>query len=248
MEESIKTLVVILLFIGSYLSYRYKPSLRSVMLFTNFLFFGVYTGYFVSILHIYQLITFKFFSWLNTPSFFVFILIAIFSHFLLGRFFCGWICPFGIINWYLKKIRDFLKIPFNFLQGRFLLIFYFKFLFLFIGLILILKGNFFALSLEPFFKYSILPPILFKRIWFLTLLILNFFIPYFWCRYICFSGAFFKILSYLSMTKYIFKCRHKDCKICIQICPKGIITLQKNVIQSECIRCLECQKCKEHKE
>jgi len=243
MQELTKSILIVSLFLCSYLFYHFKIPLRNLLLFINFIFFGMYLGYFVSIVHIYYLLKLNFSILMSSISFFIFLLLAFFSHLFWGRFFCGWICPFGIISWYLKKIRDFFKMSLSFLQGRFIFLFYFKILFLAIGIFLISKGNYSMVELEPFFKYSKFPPSFLKKVWFFILLILNFFIPYFWCRYLCFTGAFFKILSYFSLTKYIFKCKNKDCKICIQKCPKGIITLEKNIIQSECIRCLECHKC-----
>ena len=71
----------------------------------------------------------------------------------------------------------------------------------------------------------------------------GFVIPYFWCRYFCFLGAFWGILSQFSFLKYTVSCRGKSCAACITRCPTGAIRDDGKIVQRECIRCNLCQVC-----
>lgn len=182
---------------------------------------------------------------------------------LLGRFICGFLCPFGFIQDLLYKIKTpKLKVG-NRIDKR---LRYLKYIILAISVIIlpIFLTNEFGTS-QPHFCQWICPagtleggiPLLIKNEglrnivgflfnWKVTLLILtivsSIFIYRPFCKYICPLGAFYSLFNKLSFYKMdIDNTKCNGCKACERAC-KMNIEVTKNCNSAECIRCGDCKK------
>ncbi|WP_286184011.1 4Fe-4S binding protein [Clostridium sp. CCUG 7971] len=182
---------------------------------------------------------------------------------LLGRFVCGFLCPFGFIQDLLYKIKTpKLKIP-KYIDKP---LRYVKYLVLLIPVILlpIFLTNKYEIA-QPYFCQWICPtgtleggiPLLIKNEglrqvvgflfnWKIGLLILtivsSIFIYRPFCKYICPLGAFYSLfnkLSFYKMNLDKFKC--SGCKACERAC-KMNIEVTKDCNSGECIRCGDCKR------
>lgn len=154
---------------------------------------------------------------------------------LIGRFYCGWVCPintiFRPINFVYKKlgIKRF-KTP-KFLRSnvlRYILLFAFISLFI-ITKLLKIKLN-----------------VLLYVIGFATLITL-FFDEAFWHKKLCPYGTLMNIGERISPLKLnIDENKCIGCGLCQEVCPNNtIITLNNNkrkIINNECLMCFECQR------
>ena len=86
----------------------------------------------------------------------------------------------------------------------------------------------------------------FRMIWptFLIILgifLLGFFLPRFWCRYICPLGGFLALLARWSFIKRKVNFQCSGCAICQKNCPMGAIPANySQTISGECILCRNC--------
>lgn len=182
---------------------------------------------------------------------------------LLGRFICGFLCPFGFIQDLLYKMNTpKLKVTSRIDKPLRSI----KYIILIVPVIIlpIFLTNEFGTA-QPHFCQWICPagtleggiPLLIKNEglrnvvgflfnWKITLLILtivsSIFIYRPFCKYICPLGAFYSLfnkLSFYKMNVDSIKCN--GCKSCERAC-KMDIEITKNCNSAECIRCGDCQK------
>ncbi|WIF96153.1 4Fe-4S binding protein [Caminicella sporogenes] len=179
---------------------------------------------------------------------------------LLGRFICGWLCPFGLIQELLYKIPS----PKFRVSKRFEKLKYLKYVILIVFVILLpmFWVNDIGMGSPTFCKYicpvgtieggiplvilneSLRLAIGFLFVWKIALLIIIIilsiviFRPF--CRFICPLGAIYSLFNPISVYKLnidLDKCT--QCGICSQKC-KLDIEVYKNPNSLECIRCGEC--------
>jgi ferredoxin-type protein NapH len=192
-------------------------------------------------------------------SFYVFGLIALFG-ILLGRFFCGYLCPFGLLQDLLHKIpTPKIKVPAKLNRilsfGKYVML---------IGVVMLLPliaRNSFGMSDPYFCKYVcpagtigggiplvVLNPAMREAagplfIWKVTLaiaiLVLSVFLYRVFCRYLCPLGAFYGILQPVSFYRFKIKDKCIDCGKCARICKMGVDPV-KTPNSPECIRCRDC--------
>jgi len=188
--------------------------------------------------------------------------VILFLPFISGRFFCGWICPFGTLQDYLSslgnrilKSRDHLK---GFINRRWVhwleLIKYGV-----LALIIISKGIYgssFLTVWDPWTAFANLP-VLFHAVQtiplafvILTAVIIGaFFWDRFFCRFFCPLGALQGLVSLLSLSKIVRQIKCVKCGNCQDICPVDINLVQaENDFSPECIYCLKCLEHQCHKE
>lgn len=182
---------------------------------------------------------------------------------IFGRFICGWICPFGLIQDLLHKIPvkklEVSKKVNNKLRCL-------KYVVL--ALFVIILPMFFANELgtsPPYFCEYICPagtleggiPLILMneplrgalgglfawKVFLLVVIIVASIVIYRpFCRYICPLGAFYSLFNKISFYRYeVDKERCTKCKICTQKCKLNIDVYQ-NPNSPECIRCGECEK------
>lgn len=182
---------------------------------------------------------------------------------LIGRFVCGWLCPFGLIQDLLHKIPFPAKL--KTLPGERMLR---KLKYVILVLFVILLPMFVVDVLgqgAPYFCKLICPagtleggiPLvllnrsmhsalgwlyLWKNVLLLILLFLSILIYRPFCKYICPLGAVYSIFNPISVFRYrIDKKACTGCGTCAKVCKMNIDPAQ-NANHPECIRCGACKK------
>jgi len=232
-------LVSIFLILAVVFIFKRIVFLRIIFLSLVIVYFGFLKTLFISIFNVINLLKLQFPSFLESIPWYILFGFSFLGTLFLGRFYCGWLCPFGAVQDIISKIPSKkLKITYK-LNSHLLKI---KYLLLILALVFVLKGKDSLLKLEPFtcfFK----PNFSIFFIYSLVILVFSLFIPRFFCRYFCFVGAIFAVLSKLSLLKYKLRCKKEGCNLYKERCPLGIIDELRNIKDSECIRCNLCQKC-----
>ncbi len=190
-------------------------------------------------------------------------LIIIIGTVLLGRFFCSWVCPMGIINQVagniFNKLRAADTVALNSYRPLYRLKYYILALLLGLaafgplqtGLLdpISLVTRSFAISVFPGLNYSsgwlYLKQPLYNGGTFLGAIILlvlfaNRFLPRFWCRAVCPLGALLGLLSFsplLRIWRDVDRCT--DCKKCLGHCHGGCDPHAELRI-GECHLCMNC--------
>lgn len=180
---------------------------------------------------------------------------------IVGRAACGWLCPFGLIqDWlYRIKTRKF-GIP-KFLN-------YTKYLVL-VGLVVIipyLTAEHWFSKLCPFgaliagipwvvwnptdpdFDAPVIDTALIGPMYYIKISILVVFLFWFiiakrpFCRTICPMGAIWALFNRISLLRATVKESCTDCHQCKTVCPMEL-NVYKEVNSENCIKCFECTSC-----
>ena len=167
----------------------------------------------------------------------------------LGRFWCGWACPFGTVQDLVAWIRrrdDTFRLP-RVAWAKFLVL----------GVVLLLAwlaaetlfckvcpaGSLFAAIPHRFVS----PELDFGTFFYVHLatlavaLVAFFLIGRFWCRYLCPLGAIFGAFNPVSILKVkvdFSKCTR--CENCLKVCPAKIEKLEEIENCTDCTRCGKC--------
>ncbi len=183
---------------------------------------------------------------------------------ILGRYVCGWLCPFGLIQELLHKIPFPKKIG-SFTGDKILRKLKYVILLLFVILLPLVTADAFGITDPWFCKYicpagtleggvplaavnsAIRASVAFLYTYKVTLLIITalasliIFRPF--CKYICPLGAIYSFFNKISFAKINLdeeKC--VSCGGCAKACPMNIDPV-KNINGAECIRCRKCISC-----
>jgi polyferredoxin len=195
-------------------------------------------------------------------SFFYILGFFLFFGLFLGRFICGWLCPFGFLQDLIYKIPFFkkqIKFPLhieNYLKFIFL-IFFVILLPLFIineigyGILWFCKYICPAGTIEAGYFNLFLQPSLFFLIGFvfylktfilvivLILCLINF---RFFCKNLCPLGLIYGLFNKIGILRLsLIKNNCNSCKVCEKVCPVNL-SLPEEINSIECIRCLNCLK------
>lgn len=249
--------VVTLVFINQHrLSRRSRLFHRlrwGVMLFTLF-FVGIYSQGQLSVVNIYTLLLsllngFDITVFLLDPILFVLWSYVFVSLFLWGRgVFCGWLCPFGVMQEIIAKLAVLLKIKqFKVAPRAHAWLQKLKYVVL-LGLLGVAFGSLSLAEqlaeLEPF-KTAV--TLVFVRSWpfvlyALLLLAAGLFIHKFFCRYLCPLGAGLAILGRFSLFKWLHRREEcgSRCQLCKVRCEIDSINRDGSIDYDECIQCMEC--------
>ncbi len=180
---------------------------------------------------------------------------------LCGRYVCGWLCPFGLIQDLLHKIPLPFKIK-SFKGDKILRKLKYLILAVFVILLPMVVVDMTGLG-EPWFCKYICPagtleggvPLVafdsalrsaigFLYNWKILILLLTVIVSIFifrpFCKYICPLGAIYSLFNNVA----VFKIQHFEdkcinCNICSQKCKMNVEPF-KNANSTECIRCREC--------
>ena len=187
---------------------------------------------------------------------------------ILGRFFCGWLCPFGAIHQFVgylanRKKTTAQKIRLNKYRKAQSIKYFILIVLLFMaafpsiaatlqtGLLdpIPLGVRSFNLLLLPIFDRSVsfvsVSARFYEGAWlimvvFLTAVLLNLVIPRFYCRFVCPLGALFGVISRFAVWRIGRKQSDcTDCKLCEKSCEGGCEPRGKIRI-SECVLCFNC--------
>lgn len=189
-------------------------------------------------------------AWILLLTIFIFAALPILGTLILGRAFCGWLCPVGAILDALSKIRrvNFIKplanpvnkfaVAGGFLMGSALL------RFPSFCIICPIRGICYSIGLDGVVKPTELALLL-------APLSLELGEKRGWCRYLCPLGATFALLSLRRLLGFkidVKKCLasryQRACRLCSKACPMNVITEMSyktgNISGSECIACGRC--------
>jgi polyferredoxin len=157
---------------------------------------------------------------------------------VLGRAFCGWICPVGL----LTDITGRFSLRIKWLDRRFGYIQY--------GLLAIVL---LSVIVVPYLLWLVDPVIVFQRSLFLIFtlsgipIILLLFVassiasPRLWCR-ICPLGGALGVVSSISPLRRVPNGDCTDCAMCRKACPMSAISNDGKWDSRSCIRCLDCER------
>jgi hypothetical protein len=187
---------------------------------------------------------------------------------LMGRWVCGWLCPFGLVQDLLYKVPFFCKKK-NLPGHRYLNLLRYGILLIFVVLLPELVVNVAGMG-KPWFCEYICPsgtllggiPLVlanvglrsaaaFRFLWKLTLLAMvlicamKYYRPF--CKYLCPLGAFYGFFNPLSLYRYhIDHERCTGCGACNRVCKMGVDVCQ-HPNSMQCIRCGACKNaCPQH--
>ena len=192
---------------------------------------------------------------LNNLYWYSLVVIALFLTVFAGRFYCGWLCPFGAV---LEVIPQLIpkKITIPDKEDGHLKIIKYAILLLIIFMAFILLNKEGALYLigiiEPFAAFFRLYGSLFTWVLVAIILVLSCFIKRFYCKYLCPLGAFFAIISgicsFLKIRQLYVTLPQKDCagcKLAKNICQMNAISYDEvikkpSIAPQECFMCNTC--------
>ncbi len=193
---------------------------------------------------------------------------------IFGRFFCGWVCPFGAIHQFVgyignrgKKVAERIRLnQYRKAQKiKYFILIFFLAMAAFPSLAASLQTG--LLDPIPLLTRSVnlmLLPILdssanltaqserFYELGWLTLavfataVLMNLYIPRFFCRFICPLGAFLGIINRFSLWRIgKTQAQCSDCKLCEKSC-EGACNPSGKIRISECVLCFNCREdCKD---
>jgi ferredoxin len=190
-------------------------------------------------------------------------LIIIILTLFLGRFFCSWICPFGVLNQWISNLFNRRRPADDYNINLYRRIYTLKYYILVGLLVLGLAGTLQIGLFDPLSLFTrtvsmtVLPAVhLFTgtiyvkstiyhggvliAIIFVVIIFLNRFITRLWCRLLCPLGAMLGLLSRFSILRIwrdVDKCT--DCMKCLRYCHGGC-NPHSEIVYSECHLCMNC--------
>lgn len=182
---------------------------------------------------------------------------------LMGRFVCGWLCPFGLVQDLLHKIPFSKKIK-TFRGDKILRKLKYVIFMVFVILLPLFWVDILGQGAPYFCKLICpvgtleggIPLVLLNKTlrstigwlytWKMVLLVLTVFLaiviyrPF--CKYICPLGAVYSVFNPVSVFKYrVDKEKCVNCGACAKVCKMQVNPVQ-NANDPECIRCGQCKK------
>jgi len=161
---------------------------------------------------------------------------------ILGRFFCGWACPGGLVSELLGKvslIRGKMKGTLDKVlsSGKYLMVAVSLVVLIFLNnprwAIPIRVGDFFN-SVKLTFEHA-------DNFWIgrtlfvVSGLALTILIPAFWCRYLCPTGGILEVFNTFSLFKYFKTNACDDCDKCREVCD-----FETRPLETNCTNCGAC--------
>lgn len=167
------------------------------------------------------------------------------SAFLMGRFFCGYICPIGALQDFFKHIGNKLHIREKKLKTwKYFSPEMIKYFILVLVIVLSILGLGNIVSpYSPWVAYLNLFLGFNIKIGFAVLMsisVVSLFVRRIFCRVFCPLGAFQALLSAIGPSRLERGQNCNGCTHCLKNCPVHIDRQKGNEISPECIRCMEC--------
>lgn len=165
------------------------------------------------------------------------------SAIILGRAFCGWTCPAGLVSELLGKVsllRNKIKGTWEnlFSAGKYLLLAASLAVFFILNnprwAVPMRTGDFFdsvSLTFEHAHSFWLA-----RSFFIVSGLALAILIPAFWCRYLCPTGGFLELFRKTALVKYVRTQDCCDCGKCRTVCP-----LETRPLECNCTNCGACK-------
>ncbi|MBM4288875.1 MAG: 4Fe-4S binding protein [Deltaproteobacteria bacterium] len=188
-------------------------------------------------------------------------LVVIVFTLLLGRFFCGFVCPLGALNqftgWLGQRGQAVLaRVEANRYRPAQAIKYYILFFFLALAFMGSVQTGFLDplplvyrsvnLAVLPLTAAGLTGPRFYASVWligllFLGIVALNLWRPRFFCRFVCPLGALLGLLGQLSPWRIGKRDKGAcgDCRICEEYC-EGACRPAGGIILGECVLCLNC--------
>ena len=154
---------------------------------------------------------------------------------VLGRVFCGWVCPLGTIL-YWTRFKGAIERG-GHLSSCWLTV---KYVLLFLVLAAALLG-FVRPALDWMGKNAVVSSI--AIILGLAASVgLNLLADLFWCRYLCPLGGAVALLSKIAPMRRTVRVHCNDCSVCVDACPMGAVDPRRGFVNDpgECTVCIDC--------
>ena len=235
--------------------FKKNESLRYFILGLSFAYLGIFMGGGFSINDILRLLSLHSPVFLNNLFWYSLIVIAIGLAVFAGRFYCGWLCPFGAI---LEVLFSLVPIEWKITgeADRYLKVVKYVNLGILLMIALLFANNILAIYLagiiEPFATFFNLHGDLISWMWLILMLVFSAVVSRFYCRYFCPLGAFFalvsRICSFLRLRLIRVDLPQDNCKGCRlaqKRCQMNAITYDEEskrpgIDGSECFMCNTC--------
>ena len=235
--------------------FKKNESLRYFILGLSFAYLGIFMGGGFSINDILRLFSFHSPVFLNNLYWYSLVVIAIGLTIIAGRFYCGWLCPFGAFTEVLYRLVP-IEWKITGEADKYLKIVKYVNLGILLIIALLLANNILAIYLagiiEPFATFFNLHGDIISWIWLILMLVFSAFVSRFYCRYFCPLGAFFASLSWISsflklrlinVDLPVDNC--KGCKLAQNKCQMNAISYddqlhKAGVDGNECFMCNTC--------
>lgn len=179
--------------------WRRKWKLRLVSLILGLGFLGFYLNSPLSVVHIVNLLSLHFPSFFAQISWYLIFFFGVTTALFVSRIYCGWLCPFGALQEFLKKVVPYrLRLSSGLhRRARYLRIL----LLWFILCLVTISGNQELLRYEPFATAFSLKGTHLMWISLIVILGASLVIDRFWCRYFCVVGAALHLLGRLGLRR-----------------------------------------------
>jgi len=252
-----KDFIFLWLIVGlAYFSFLKKNQfLRYFVMGLSFTYIGVFMGGGFSINDVLRLLSFHYPVFLNNLYWYSLVVIALGLTFIAGRFYCGWLCPFGAV---LELSYTVVPIQWSISEGIDRYLRFVKYL-IFAVLLMIaflfsdnIIATYIAGYVEPFATFFNLHGDLISWMWLVLMLFLSSVISRFFCRYFCPLGAFFALLTLLSsflkikqLNVELPKDNCKGCRLAQSVCQMQAISYEEEskspkIAIDECFMCNTC--------
>lgn len=178
-------------------------------------------------------------------------LLTIISTLLLGRVFCGWLCPFGALLMLVDKVsrailknKAFKKITWaktkviKSLQP-------FKYYWLLFLAVIFIIGSNWAFALSPFalFSHEMVRILQGAIPWALIIIVVGtVFFSRLWCSVLCPTGLLLSLLGKKRLLQYKVSGNCVKCGKCTQNCSVGAAPANTGIAGEGCLVCGECQR------
>jgi len=235
--------------------FKQNESLRYFTLGLSFAYLGILMGGGFSINDILRLLSLHNPVFLNNLYWYSLIVIAIGLTVIAGRFYCGWLCPFGAI---LEVLYRLIPIEWKITgkADRYLKVVKYVNLVVLLLIAFLFANKILAIYLvgiiEPFATFFNLHGDLISWIWLVSMLFISSVISRFYCRYFCPLGAFFALLSglcsFLKIRQLSVNLPQDDCRGCrlaLRACRMKAISYDEELKKPEIDlqECLMCNTC-----
>jgi ferredoxin len=225
---------------------RRNNALRWAALTGGFVYFGILTHTMLSIIQVAQAGLGHAPAYTTDPLWWALILFTLISTFIVGRIYCGSLCPFASIQeilFLLTPHKHPLKERVTPNIDRKARLIKYALLFI-ITAVCLLLGNASAANIEPFvtlFTGYGSKLALCLLVFTLIMAVFNF---RFWCKYLCPVGALTSLTATFSVNKIRPTIKCTACGTCSNICPtQAITTNDKGIPHVDPAECIVCTKC-----